>query len=84
MNKEREIHFCVNHAVDDGKLYIDLEGNKELFSLIFSSKKYVNELDSVSFLEARKLILNTALNICNEDEEIRNKFLVKLTEINKK
>ena len=78
MDKEREIHFCVNHAVDDGKLYIDLEGNKDLFSLIFSSKKYVNELDSVSFLEARKLILNTAINICEQDEEIKQKFLTQL------
>ena len=50
---------------------------------LFSSKKYVNELDSVSFLEARKLILNTSLNICNEDKEIRNMFLNKLNELNK-
>ena len=82
MDKEREVHFSVSHEVDSGKVAIVLEGNKDLFSFMFSSKKYVNEQNAESYNDARKLILNTTLNICNEDKDIRDKLLKALKEQN--
>jgi hypothetical protein len=82
MDKGREIYFSVNHNVDDAKAEIVLEGSKDLFSLMFSSKTYVNELDDENYSEARKMIINTTLNICNEDKNVRDKLLKALKEQN--
>ena len=81
---EKEVFFSLGHKVDEATMEIVFEGDEDLFSFIFSSKEYVNELENEGFKKAKRTILNTALNICEQDSKIREVFLNGLLNIKKK
>lgn len=83
LNHDRAIMFTVAHDVDSAKMLLAFSGNWEVFSTIFSKDTYINQTpeSNIDFQKAKKMILNTALNICSENEDTLNAMVNKLTEI---
>jgi hypothetical protein len=67
----------IHHNKKDGDALMSLVGDWELLSILFSVNGYTNLPDdeSHSYYEVKKMILNTAYNICLADEEAKNRFI---------
>jgi len=68
------------HNKKDGDCFTALAGDWEILSALFSTKGYVNfdKGDKEEFDNIKKMILNTAYNICMTDELIKEQFKNKL------
>lgn len=77
MGEEQALLVIMNDEENaDGMLF--LNGDWGLISSLISTKGYVNEpneVDKPYLNDIRKLILNTAYNMCNNDEKVKNSFL---------
>jgi len=82
-DNDKSVLFSVAHNIEKGDMLISLLGNWELFSVIFSTDKYVNltEESKDTFIEAKKMILNTVVNMCKNDNELKHKLLKYLVEL---
>lgn len=69
--------LVLSHNKKDGDCITLLSGDWEILSSLFSTKGYVNltEGNQEQFNNIKKMILNTAYNICMTDDECKNKFI---------
>lgn len=69
--------LILSHNKRDGDCITLLSGDWEILSSLFSIDGYVNltEGNQAQFLEIKRMILNTAYNICATDSEYRDKFI---------
>ena len=75
-DQDDECIFSFKHSKKNAALSFRLDGNWELFSLVFSMVEYVNiEGHEKEYKEVQNMILNTALNICKEDKGKRDKLI---------
>ena len=81
-DKDNEVLFAFRHSSKKHDLTFVTEGNWELFSYILSTNKnYVNHTEeSIKDLDnMREIILNTAINICENNEMYKRKVVKHLT-----
>ena len=77
---EDDTLLVMYHNKKDFNAVINFDGNWEDLSVMLSVDKSMNHTDE-SFevhQEIKKTILNIAVNICNEDESVRDTFLAGL------
>lgn len=76
LNLEDDAFIVIANNNKTGDLIMGSYGNWEDISLILSNKDVVNHTEEsiTTYAEIKRLVLNTALNICNEDENIRDMF----------
>lgn len=69
--------LVISHNRKDYDLFYSFFGSWEDISLIFSNKYAVNHKgeSKIQLEQIKEVILNTAYNICNEDEKVRDKLL---------
>lgn len=69
--------LVLSHNKKDGDCVTLLAGDWEILSSLFSTKGYVNfeNGNKEQFENIKKMILNTAFNICATDDDVRNKFM---------
>jgi hypothetical protein len=69
--------LILSHNKKQGDCFTSLVGDWEILSVLFSQKGYINyeEGNTEQFENIKKMILNTAYNICMTDEEKRIKFI---------
>ena len=77
--------FVISHNREEGDLFFSLFGDWEDISLIMSNKDVVNhsEESKEDFQEIRALMLNTALNICEQDTKMLNALFKELKKLKK-
>jgi len=75
--------LVLSHNKKDGDCITLLAGDWELLSSLFSVKGLVNlsEGNVKQFENIKKMILNTAFNICATDEKYKDKFIKGLNNI---
>jgi hypothetical protein len=74
--------LVLSHNKKDGDCIIMLVGDWELLSSLFSVKNYVNLTGNIEqFENIKKMILNTAFNICATDQKYKDKFIKGLNNI---
>lgn len=75
--EEDDTLLVISHNKKQGDLFYTFFGEWESISLIMSNKNAVNhtEKSEENFEEIKNLILNTAVNICKKDNEIKDKFI---------
>jgi hypothetical protein len=80
---EDDTLLVISHNKKQGDLFFSLFGDWENISIIMSNKEAVNhsEDSKKQFEEIKKLILNTALNICEKDTKTLNTMLKGLNEL---
>ena len=83
---EDDTLLVIGYNKKEGDLFFTLAGDWEDISFIMSDKNVVNHIeDSKNDLDQiRKLILNTALNICDKDPIVLNKLLGGLNKLKNK
>jgi len=76
----------LSHNKKQGDAFFCLVGDWELLSILFSVKGYPNVPEDAKndFEDVKKMILNTAFNICHTDLEIRELFTKRLETLNQK
>ena len=69
--------LILSHNKKQGDCFVSLVGDWEILSVLLSQKGYVNyeKGNTEQFENIKKMILNTAYNICMTDEEKRIKFI---------
>lgn len=68
--------ICIAHDPNSNDGFVFSYGNTELISFLLSNKEYVEDQDFIT--DMKKSILNIAYNICDQDEEVKDRFLNKL------
>lgn len=83
---EDDTLLIIAHNKKEGDLFYTLFGDWEDISIIMSNKNVVNHEDGSEddFNKIKKLILNTSLNICNEDPNVLKTLLKGLKKIKNK
>lgn len=76
LNSEDDSLMVIANNNKTGELIMGSFGKWEDISLILSNKDVVNHTEEsiTTYAEIKSLVLNTALNICNEDKNIRTMF----------
>ena len=69
--------LVLSHNKRDGDCVTLLAGDWQILSSLFSVKGYINltETNKEQFNNVKKMILNTAYNICMADDECKEKFI---------
>jgi len=72
--------LVLSHNKKDGDCITSLVGDWEILSVLFSQKGYVNLTEGTEemFNNIKKMILNTAYNICVTDDNYKKLMLKKL------
>jgi hypothetical protein len=83
---EDDALLFLSHNKKQGDAVFSLVGDWEFLSILFSVKGYANIPEHLKkeFEDVKKMILNTAFNICHTDLEIREKFTKRLETLNQK
>jgi len=73
--------LVLSHNKKQGDCFTSLVGDWEILSMLLSTKGYVNfeQGNYEQFTNVKKMILNSALNICANDQETKEKFIKGLT-----
>ena len=83
---EDDTLLVISHNKKQGDLFFSLFGDWENISIIMSNKDAVNhqENSKEQFEEIKELILNTAVNICEQDSQVLFTMLKGLKELKEK
>ena len=78
---EDDALLVLSHNKKDGDCLTLLAGDWEILSALFSTKGYVNLTDDnrEQYDNIKKMLLNTAYNICMTDNKYKRKFINGLT-----
>ena len=82
---EDDTLFVISHNREEGDLFFSLFGDWEDISLIMSNKDVINHSgeSKQDFQEIKVLMLNTAINICDQDTKMLNVLLKELKKLKK-
>jgi hypothetical protein len=79
---ENDSLLALSHNSKTGGLICVLNGDWKDLSSLFSIKGYVNTNDDKgSFKDIRSFILNSTINMCNNDKDLKNDFIKKLNNL---
>ena len=82
---EDDALFIICHNSKQGDLLLGLDGNVDLISSVLSNdNEYVNienKEQKIRHEQAKRMVLNMAINILRTDSDLRNKFSIAMSQL---